>query len=318
VQFLEAENSKMFDPTSISHIEVNSEYNVALSDDGKVYSWGFGERGRLGINSTDSLIFPKEVSFGNPKFADKNEKSKKKDNQFDLEYEKIKDAKKKVQKFGTKEDLLSIHDFIEGFVNKKEQSGRKISLDSLQERRYSEEEFFDIEGFEEEIPEEVINYEQVKVVSKDILKSNIVLSNITKVVVTQISCSDNHTLVCTNTGSVYGWGSNEYCQLGFENKESHKTYVVHPKKIFGSLKRHFIERVAAGKNHSLALSNSGVPCGWGDNSYSQLGINKVDTLVAFRPTDLKCISCYSGSKKNGIKMIRANGNYSLFLSESRR
>lgn len=94
--------------------------------------------------------------------------------------------------------------------------------------------------------------------------------------------------------------------------------MVHPKKIFGSLKKHFIERVAAGKNHSLALSNDGVAHGWGDNTYSQIGMSKVEFPVVHRPSEIKCITCYSNSKKNGVKMIRANGDYSLLLTEGRR
>jgi alpha-tubulin suppressor-like RCC1 family protein len=279
----------MFDPTSISHIEVNTDYNVALTDDGKVYSWGFGQKGKLGSGGIDSLTYPIKVNFGNPK--KQGTKGKKNDDfEFEQEYDKIKDAKKKITKFGNEEDLLGMHNFIQGFMKKKDHIDRTFFLGSQNERRYSEEEFFDLDAFEEDFPEEVINYEQVKVVSKEALHANLLLSNIEKVYVTQISCSDHHTLVCTNSGSVYGWGSNEYCQLGFENKDTGKNYVFHPKKIFGSLKKHFIERVAAGKNHSLALSNDGVAHGWGDNTYSQIGMSKIEFPVVYRPSELKCIT----------------------------
>lgn len=318
MQFLETDSPQFFDPTSISHVEANSEYAVALSEEGAVYSWGTGERGRLGIGSTDSLIYPAKISFGNPNQKENKGKTKKKDTEFELEYEKINDAKKKIQKLGNKDDLLGMHNFIQGFFKKGEHYDRKITFEAPAERRFSEDEYFDIAGFEEEVPLEVINYEQVKLVSKDTLNSNIILASIEKVYVTQVSCSDNHTLVCTNSGSVYGWGSNEYCQLGFDNKDGNKSFVSAPKKIFGSLKRCFIERVAAGHNHSLALSNEGVAHGWGSNFESQLGVSKIDDPLVRRPIQLQCINCYSNSKRNGVRMIRANGNYSLFLTEARK
>lgn len=106
--------------------------------------------------------------------------------------------------------------------------------------------------------------------------------------------------------------------LGLSPKTWRNDSFPSPNKIFGSCKNGFIERVAAGKNHSLALSNEGVAHGWGSNHESQLGVSKVDTPIVQRPIQLQGIVTYSGSKRNGVKMIRANENCSLFLTESRK
>jgi len=91
-----------------------------------------------------------------------------------------------------------------------------------------------------------------------------------------------------------------------------------PRKIFGAIKNSFIERVAAGKNHSLALSNEGVAFGWGSNLESQLGVSKLDSPVVTFPIKLQLMGTYGKSKKSSVKLIRANGNYSLFLTEAKR
>ena len=94
-----------------------------------------------------------------------------------------------------------------------EQIGRDIT--------FSDEDNLDT-GDNEELPLDEANYEQVKVYSTNVLNTHIILSSINTVTVTQISCSDNHTLIQTNTGSVYGWGSNNYSQLGFECNSEQK------------------------------------------------------------------------------------------------
>ena len=68
---------------------------------------------------------------------------------------------------------------------------------------------------------------------------------------------------------------------------SKNKFVYSPKKIFGSLKKAFIVRVAAGENHSLALSNEGIVHGWGSNTKAQLGFNIIDSLAVHKPIELQ-------------------------------
>ena len=175
-----------FDPTSITHVEAKENYYVALTDDGKVYSWGIGEKGRLGTGSHYTCQFPTRVQFSNPN-NEEVKSSLKEEPEFDLEYEKINAAIKKIKKFGNTEEIMEMHTFIQRFVQKNQYFERTFTGDNTRERRYSEEEYFDMEGFEENGPQEVVNYEEVKLVTKNTLNTNILLSKMDKVFVTQIS-----------------------------------------------------------------------------------------------------------------------------------
>jgi len=86
-------NGKIFDFTSISQVEINKDHSVALTEEGLVYSWGMGEKGRLGLGDTEFRPYPDKVNFVHFSKMDKS-KEMKKIHEFDLEYEKIKDSQK--------------------------------------------------------------------------------------------------------------------------------------------------------------------------------------------------------------------------------
>ena len=73
-----------------------------------------------------------------------------------------------------------------------------------------------------------------------------------KIVVTDIATSNNHTLLLTKDGDVYSFGYNNYGQLGYST--SQKSYQCLPKKVSG-LKD--IVKIATGNNISLALDKYG-------------------------------------------------------------
>ena len=75
----------------------------------------------------------------------------------------------------------------------------------------------------------------------------------------QVVCGYAHTLVLTDNGSMFAWGSNSYGQLGTGNKAnfSSPTLVLHQ---FGRC----VEISASHYNHvSAALLQTGVVCMWG-------------------------------------------------------
>ena len=55
--------SIVFDPVSIRDIVCSRTFSLALSEDGKVYSWGCGSQGRLGNGSGTSRVYPEEIKF---------------------------------------------------------------------------------------------------------------------------------------------------------------------------------------------------------------------------------------------------------------
>ena len=47
---------------SISDVKCGNNHTVAMAEDGKVFTWGFGGYGRLGHNRPQDELDPKEVS----------------------------------------------------------------------------------------------------------------------------------------------------------------------------------------------------------------------------------------------------------------
>jgi alpha-tubulin suppressor-like RCC1 family protein len=78
---------------------------------------------------------------------------------------------------------------------------------------------------------------------------------------------ETHSEIVTGTGEVWGWGGDLYGQLG--NDQQLERYAVDPKTKARGLEH--VRSVAAGGNHTLAITDDGALWGWGDNSLGQLG-----------------------------------------------
>jgi alpha-tubulin suppressor-like RCC1 family protein len=87
----------------------------------------------------------------------------------------------------------------------------------------------------------------------------------------QVSAGSVHSLAVAADDTVYGWGENEYGQLGFDphapGSGIHSASPV-PVPVAGLSE---VTRVAGGYQHSLALRSDGTVWAWGDNQYGQLG-----------------------------------------------
>ena len=86
----------------------------------------------------------------------------------------------------------------------------------------------------------------------------------------QLSGGFNHSLGVTTTGIAYGWGNNFYGRVGdgtnFNNRLS-------PVSVVGGITNW--SRVAAGGQHSLGLTSTGIAYGWGRNYAGQLGTGNI-------------------------------------------
>lgn len=86
--------------------------------------------------------------------------------------------------------------------------------------------------------------------------------------VKQLSGGYRHSLMLKEDGTVWAVGGNEHGQLG--NGEQSTDLTVIPIQVEGL---HDIIAVAAGDDHSLALSKEGTVWAWGSNEFGQLGID---------------------------------------------
>ena len=94
--------------------------------------------------------------------------------------------------------------------------------------------------------------------------------------VSYIACGAFHVLACTTTGHLFGWGRNDYGQLGLSKKEPMFTAPTRIK----SIPEKIITMVAAGHNHSLFLTELGEVFSCGFNEFGELGLG-LSALVGF-------------------------------------
>jgi len=91
--------------------------------------------------------------------------------------------------------------------------------------------------------------------------------------VVSISAGDQYNMAIKSDGSLWGWGDNEYGQVG-NNGEFNRTdknegkYQTIPVKVMDG-----VVSVSAGDGHTMAIKRDGSLWGWGDNSANQLGNN---------------------------------------------
>ena len=95
----------------------------------------------------------------------------------------------------------------------------------------------------------------------------------------KIIAGENHFLLIKSDGSLWGFGDNNYNQLGMpKDSENLSVKLV---KINDSVD--WVD-IAAGSSHSLGIDADGILYGWGDNTYNQLGIEDIDNFTS--PTQI--------------------------------
>jgi alpha-tubulin suppressor-like RCC1 family protein len=92
-----------------------------------------------------------------------------------------------------------------------------------------------------------------------------------------VACGRESSLVATNRGSLYAFGSNSRSQLGIETSDS-TLNQLQPAKI-EHLKGKKWKQIAMGAEHACALTDEGIVYVWGSNEDGQCGqIRKHDTV----------------------------------------
>lgn len=100
------------------------------------------------------------------------------------------------------------------------------------------------------------------------------------------ACGRESSLVATNRGTLYAFGSNSRSQLGIETLESAINQST-PVKI-EHLKGKKWKQIAMGAEHTCALTEDGVVYVWGANDDGQCGqIQKHDTITTPRELRIK-------------------------------
>lgn len=84
--------------------------------------------------------------------------------------------------------------------------------------------------------------------------------------VKSVLTATTHSLALTESGSLFSWGDNRYGKLGNGSKSRSLTPIGLSSRIQGS-----VNSAAAGTEHSLAVTGTGRVYAWGDNTHGQLG-----------------------------------------------
>lgn len=117
--------------------------------------------------------------------------------------------------------------------------------------------------------------------------------------ITQISAGSRTTLVLTSDGMIYGWGDNDFGQLGNE-PTADRDYPI-AADMSDVLSGKTIIDIDSGDTYSLALDSDGKVYSWGLNWDGQLGINS--TEIRHFP-----IAVESNGILSGKTIIKISGN----------
>lgn len=97
--------------------------------------------------------------------------------------------------------------------------------------------------------------------------------------VVRIALGQNHTMVVTEGGELWNWGTNANSVLGYSLPEpankGEEPFIATPRQVFGSLKKEFIVGIAASTIHSVAHTGTALYC-WGKN-VGQLALMDADS-----------------------------------------
>jgi alpha-tubulin suppressor-like RCC1 family protein len=134
--------------------------------------------------------------------------------------------------------------------------------------------------------------------------------------VTQIAAGANHSLVLTSTGQLYAFGNNLWGQLGsttngVDDVNPTPTLVTLP-GARGLLLPNLVTQIAAGTDHSLAMTLTGALYAFGNNRYGQLGNDTNDGTDAANPPLLVRLPGATGP----VTQIAAGANHSLVLTST--
>ncbi|MCH3976357.1 MAG: hypothetical protein LKE36_01935 [Bacilli bacterium] len=123
--------------------------------------------------------------------------------------------------------------------------------------------------------------------------------------VVSIATGESHSLAVTSLGRVFAWGSDGFGQLG--NGSSSDSNVETPEDITlnfsGLVANEKIVSVAAGQNHSLAVTSLGKVFAWGKGTSNQVG----DASGTNRPSPVDITARFNGLETNEIVVSLSGG-----------
>ncbi|GAB9472899.1 unnamed protein product [Globisporangium polare] len=94
--------------------------------------------------------------------------------------------------------------------------------------------------------------------------------------IVSVACGQYHTMVVSSSGKAYGFGKNDYGQLGIDSIENQLV----PVQVRSGLEKHVCLEIRCGYYHSIVLCSGAHLFGFGRNDYGQLGLGKANATPA--------------------------------------
>uniref|UniRef100_K3X668 RCC1-like domain-containing protein n=1 Tax=Globisporangium ultimum (strain ATCC 200006 / CBS 805.95 / DAOM BR144) TaxID=431595 RepID=K3X668_GLOUD len=94
--------------------------------------------------------------------------------------------------------------------------------------------------------------------------------------IVSVACGQYHTMVVSSTGKAYGFGKNDYGQLGTESAENQLV----PVQVRNGLEKQMCLEIRCGYYHTIVLCSGAHLYGFGRNDYGQLGLGKANATAA--------------------------------------
>ncbi|PKA66064.1 Ultraviolet-B receptor UVR8 [Apostasia shenzhenica] len=110
-----------------------------------------------------------------------------------------------------------------------------------------------------------------------------------------VAAAKHHTVIATESGEVFTWGSNREGQLGYTSVDTQPT----PRRV--SCLRARIVAVAAANKHTVAVADSGEVFTWGFNKEGQLGYGTSNSASNYTP---RMVECLKGKVFKGVSAAK--------------
>ncbi|KAM0265404.1 hypothetical protein ACHAQJ_000246 [Trichoderma viride] len=113
--------------------------------------------------------------------------------------------------------------------------------------------------------------------------------------IAKISCGSYHSFAIDNNGAVWGWGLNNFGEIGVENNAGEDDAVILKPVKISFLADHTVTDIAGGIHHSLACTEKGELFAWGRLDGYQVGfeldaMDKVDEEYVIQIPDIVAVA----------------------------
>ncbi|XP_031549354.1 secretion-regulating guanine nucleotide exchange factor-like [Actinia tenebrosa] len=130
----------------------------------------------------------------------------------------------------------------------------------------------------------------------------------------QVAAGSHHSVVLTENGQVFCWGSNQHGQCGkpvnTETKGHHHNFYDTPQLVCGDLRNNKVKSILSGWSHVLATTDDNQIYSWGRADYGQLGLGDeiVNVGYSWQPSRIPDLS--------GVKQLVCGAEHNIALLDS--